>query len=808
MEHSTWIRTDLHIHSKKSNEVKKGDYKGPEYSAEELIKTLTSEENSVGLFSITDHNIVNVSLYKEIDYLVNTEKYKGKINYVIGVEFDIFDEKIYKEVFHVLCLFKSKDVDTIATMVNSFNIQKETDYLSGLQTLFNEIHNLKLGKFILIPHFHNKSKGLPTSLDQIDQLTRLVFDAYEDSNNVTNIKESLSKYLKNGYADFPFVAFSDCHNLRFYPRSAEEADNIFLCSFLGNINNPFDTVKTVFEEPRLRISIPTIELMRTASIENSLISKCYYNDNSLEICNWLNTIIGPFGSGKSLLIDKIINGVAGVNLKYNDVVDKLTDKFMIEIMGSKYSSIREALSIKAIDQLIEIEQHEKINYCNVLENRYLVKLSKRLGFNLPKLKDSELDFKIDELLTTKEKFDTIYSKKSNAYSFDYEKGFSESNGYHIITDVSSLDFEKIVSEIEKYLINIDKLETLNLSGVKLFSHDDLETLKESNKILNIKLSEVKLIKLHLSAFQEKLQKSISQFNIDNDISSDKEHVSLVSNTFKNFCKSVKDLISIINTIEKILTCEIYNEFIEMKEQETIDTYIITCKYNLDDLQYVELKKHMYSHLTDDDTLVSSILRSYNKGLKLKGNKEFNSSNIKALLSSYQAKYKGGIDSSNVKYDILLTEKSNTSLLALSAGGRAKELLKLAFAQIEKNIKAGLKTIVIIDQPENDMDNGNIKKLIVEKIKDIKLTDSKSSSQFIVVTHNANVCITSDSENIIIAKYEENEFSYLNGCIENVHFVKDVCEILEGGSDALKARAVKYNINIWKGMEITNEGTKG
>ena len=39
-KHSTWKRVDMHIHSKKSYEVKDNDYKGKEYSAKELLDKL------------------------------------------------------------------------------------------------------------------------------------------------------------------------------------------------------------------------------------------------------------------------------------------------------------------------------------------------------------------------------------------------------------------------------------------------------------------------------------------------------------------------------------------------------------------------------------------------------------------------------------------------------------------------------------------------------------------------------------------------------------------------------------------------
>jgi len=62
--YSNWLKTDLHIHSIASNIMKKNDYTGDSYTAKELIDKL--KENKVNLFSITDHNIINIDLYKSL----------------------------------------------------------------------------------------------------------------------------------------------------------------------------------------------------------------------------------------------------------------------------------------------------------------------------------------------------------------------------------------------------------------------------------------------------------------------------------------------------------------------------------------------------------------------------------------------------------------------------------------------------------------------------------------------------------------------------------------------------------------------
>ena len=96
-----------------------------------------------------------------------------------------------------------------------------------------------------------------------------------------------------------------------------------------------------------------------------------------------------------------------------------------------------------------------------------------------------------------------------------------------------------------------------------------------------------------------------------------------------------------------------------------------------------------------------------------------------------------------------------------------------------------------------------------------LKEKKHERQIIVVTHNANVVVGADAEEVIIAnqsgKEAENHskrFEYRCGAIENVSPIfedgeirkgvlnqkgiqEQICDILEGGKDAFEKRASKY-----------------
>lgn len=134
----------------------------------------------------------------------------------------------------------------------------------------------------------------------------------------------------------------------------------------------------------------------------------------------------------------------------------------------------------------------------------------------------------------------------------------------------------------------------------------------------------------------------------------------------------------------------------------------------------------------------------------------------------------------------------------SAGEKANMILDIIFEIIGNNIEKEKQTILLIDQPEDHLDNKNIDKNIVKKIREMK--QKNKLPQFIFVSHNANISITADSENVIIANRNKKHCSYLNSGIEDPVFINKVCEILEGGHDALRTRGMKFSVSYLKDFE--------
>ena len=102
--------------------------------------------------------------------------------------------------------------------------------------------------------------------------------------------------------------------------------------------------------------------------------------------------------------------------------------------------------------------------------------------------------------------------------------------------------------------------------------------------------------------------------------------------------------------------------------------------------------------------------------------------------------------------------------------------------------------LIIDQPEDDLDNSLIYNLIVNQIRNNKLR-----RQLIIVTHNPNIVVNGDAEMIHALKFHKGQCRVqVSGALQDISVRKIVCEIMEGGLRAFSLR--------WKrlGGHLSNE----
>ncbi len=133
--------------------------------------------------------------------------------------------------------------------------------------------------------------------------------------------------------------------------------------------------------------------------------------------------------------------------------------------------------------------------------------------------------------------------------------------------------------------------------------------------------------------------------------------------------------------------------------------------------------------------------------------------------------------------------NSVSIEQLSPGTRGIVLLLLYLA-IDENDRRPL----IIDQPEENLDPNSVFTELVPHFR-----DARKRRQVIVVTHNANLVVNTDAEQVIIAHATQSpegglpKMTYQSGSLENPEIRGLVCELLEGGERAFLEREKRYRL---------------
>jgi predicted ATPase len=97
--------------------------------------------------------------------------------------------------------------------------------------------------------------------------------------------------------------------------------------------------------------------------------------------------------------------------------------------------------------------------------------------------------------------------------------------------------------------------------------------------------------------------------------------------------------------------------------------------------------------------------------------------------------------------------------------------------------------LIIDQPEENLDNQTVYDILVPCLR-----EARKKRQVIIVTHNPNLAIVCDADQIVhcsIDKTKKNRVKYVSGAIENPTINHLTIDVLEGTRPAFDHRDSKY-----------------
>ncbi len=784
-KYSDWFKVDLHIHSDFSKKTKNNDYQGI-FDINILKQKLF--ENDVKLFSLTDHNIINVDAYKE--YYNNCSGSDPKL--LIGCEFDItVPESSSTKTYHSLIIFENDtatDVDLISSKIESLYSQKNLNFLDRVITI-DEIYDLFNGfNYFFIPHAGNtKSIIAPYrnyDLKLCQQMVLLMPSAFEKVKEATRQKynEGFDKLKTLDFQakdDIAYINFSDNHNCNRYPCTNKDGeDHKFYC--IKGMPT-FESIRFAFIDPISRIKkfedVERLKSFNSYIEEIKVTGNPSITDNTIEFSPNLNVIIGGRSSGKSLMFNIIGNKL---NTPKHNLNKYNVDTTGIKIKSSLDSDYKESIKVNN-HEVIYINQGDIVNY---FENNSLFDLISESGKSeeYKRAKEFFAEKKqvfIEKIKTLIEKYSDLKDSLVSNFTIhnrDIQSILSVSYFFKQIENLedkanSFIDSDDIIKELEIYIEKFvqNKNWSLTFNQQKIVS--DFRLLISQKKLEHQK---VKNLYDDKTNFINNVNSIIINQNskLDNDGkekgAADQRIILLKSSVALIFQKAqeLEDICLEIETYkynfkQEIIISDDVNVVLEIEEKENIKDKII----------------EGVNGAVTEDTLYKNIL-----GLI------YNEKRVKNLPDNSQENFRKKINT-QLK-SVLDYFESPIEFLKYGEGGSSKNNSPGFNSEkyLDTILRNGNSKIILIDQPEDNLGN----KFIIDKLINL-IRQLKFQKQIILVTHNPSIVVYGDAENIILAENESNKISYTQLVLEDTEFQKQICQVLDGGQYIFDQRAKKYNI---------------
>lgn len=375
-----------------------------------------------------------------------------------------------------------------------------------------------------------------------------------------------------------------------------------------------------------------------------------------------------------------------------------------------------------------------------------------------------------------------------------------------ISKIESINIECKLSENSK--VYEDMIKT-NLSIINV-SKDSLTSLKDKIK------GQIDLASKIYEKFNEEKKKYNDEFdiikrNIESEIRSKGYSTTLQLDdylTIQNQIALEKSKLSIIENKVKLkeqkqTQLDLHlSEIVELwrleyqaitKELNKINSsqnsIVLKSEFEGEKNEFYEFLKRMFRGTGITQEQYKTFVNKYNDGIEMYNNFKnvlliINSSTVK---SSFETEFFNNLKEIITyqvpnKYSIMYKGKD---ISTLSLGQRASAMILFILGQKDNNV-------IIIDQPEDDLDNQTIYEEVI-KI----LISLKPEMQFIFATHNANIPVLGDSEMVhYCSALEVDNNSHINvysGSIDNSIIQNTIVDVMEGGKEAFKRRKEIYEL---------------
>lgn len=755
------INMDLHIHSAFSAYKEEKNY--VDESNEDNIGVLLNKlnENSINLFSITDHNRFSYHLYEAFKEKIKDKKYPNVLNILPGIEFDVQLED-GKESCHIITIFDDANVSKIKnieqTLKNNRIITKNNDFYtkSEFEKILKDINC----SVILIAHQH---KALDNPNGGKRSMSNSVSDAYEFiSTGYINALEyqrpsvqgmiinSLNKVDKN----IATIIGSDCHKWKYYPCKDEITPSKNYVSKIKALPT-FDGLVFSFTSFKTRFN-------RIGNKNTKYVKSINCNNVEYPLCNGINAVIGDNGSGKTLFLELI------ENKQIKNYYSKIAKENSISIEKKDNPIIEYIKQNEIIDNVKkgELFKRENNDYFSEIVNKDLFKK------NIKEYSQKVIKY-IQDTISINEKINNLDSISFMIEKRDNKKFIPTVNSE--ITDINN----KYIARYNE-LSNIYNMLEKEYNDNKQFydgNYSLKEIVEEMNKIqLNLKEKSNQIIKCN--EIINLIKSSLETFDSDMEqkrTDQEKENNEYYNNK-NSFCNEIINSLKesnkkrIIPEFPKPLSClskKMKNGFYFVKKTKYNDLDLSNIFF--DELFNGGFDKNNAFNIKTEEELVKSLNGINNIG---------NLPNWHKSVDKFIEKY--------LNEETFIEKKKDQKIIGKTPGE-----ISIVYYDFKFNNFDLKKDVLLIDQPEDDISNNKISSDLINYIE--KIRDKK---QIIIVTHNPLLVVNLDVDNVIcINKDSKGIISIKSGCLEyseeQYSIIDEIANLMDGGKDAIERRFKLY-----------------
>ncbi|WP_105996534.1 TrlF family AAA-like ATPase [Staphylococcus simulans] len=484
-----------------------------------------------------------------------------------------------------------------------------------------------------------------------------------------------------------------------------------------------------------------------------------------------------------------------------------------EYMKTYNSSIEG--EIEKIKIYLNKKENIEENIRNIGNIESIGKEIERLNEQLKKeLKESEITKEEQDALeaieSEREQISEVILKNKRIISeINYLKEKIQKENNYIKGELEKSNFEKDVEQYKNSYLELIKLNEDNfIQELEAFrqdkenvingKQDDILTLNNKLKPINEKLRKKELIEKLNKRIKEEKDKKIE---IERLIDSREE----MQDAYTLSIEKIKEIVNGYYQKINVYRDAINNHSSNIKGIKIVPEPMFNHKRFIDEfINKIDRRKLNNPHIKE--------IIDENGNFKINSLDNFTtliSNGIDKLLEVENNIFKKGLDRVSMirymtipYYEITLNLSDGEDLITEMSPGKSGLVILKLLTYVSKE-----KFPILIDQPEDNLDNRTISKELVNLIRDIS-----EQRQIIMVTHNANLAVLTDSENVIVANQDISEelkenievrFEYINGALESIScdynlgefhgksIQEHVFDILEGGQEAFRKRESKY-----------------